>query len=236
MLEGPTVLGWDTWHELDERYAFGTVKAVLAVAAEWVESRPSRSIRSRISWSVRSCRPAWSWPEPTTPWRPSGRWSRRREPRVVDLSGPRPVAGVAWSTRLAPTREARRATRRSTQPWTVTAVARRFARQHSGEGDLERRPGDGADDERDVDFVVEAQGLRYGPKTSSTGNSRLRPRASIAGVRTVPRRRGGRWSGGIRPGPPRGRAGRPRGGSRPWRRSRRSGSAGDGRRVIGRVS
>jgi AcrR family transcriptional regulator len=34
MLEGPTVLGWDTWHELDERYAFGTVKAVLAVAAE----------------------------------------------------------------------------------------------------------------------------------------------------------------------------------------------------------
>ena len=34
MLEGPTVLGWDAWHELDERYAFGTVKAVLAVAAE----------------------------------------------------------------------------------------------------------------------------------------------------------------------------------------------------------
>ena len=24
MLDGPTVLGWDTWHELDERYAFGT--------------------------------------------------------------------------------------------------------------------------------------------------------------------------------------------------------------------
>jgi AcrR family transcriptional regulator len=34
MLEGPTVLGWDTWHELDERYAFGTVKFVLTVAAE----------------------------------------------------------------------------------------------------------------------------------------------------------------------------------------------------------
>jgi AcrR family transcriptional regulator len=34
MLEGPTVLGWDTWHELDERYAFGSLKAVLAVAAE----------------------------------------------------------------------------------------------------------------------------------------------------------------------------------------------------------
>jgi AcrR family transcriptional regulator len=33
MLDGPTVLGWDTWHELDERYAFGSIKAVLAVAA-----------------------------------------------------------------------------------------------------------------------------------------------------------------------------------------------------------
>jgi AcrR family transcriptional regulator len=34
MLDAPTVLGWDTWHELDERYAFGTIKAVLALAAE----------------------------------------------------------------------------------------------------------------------------------------------------------------------------------------------------------
>jgi AcrR family transcriptional regulator len=34
MLEGPTVLGWDTWHELDERYAFGTIKFVLTTAAE----------------------------------------------------------------------------------------------------------------------------------------------------------------------------------------------------------
>ena len=34
MLEGPTVLGWDTWHELDERYAFGTIKAVLTMAAD----------------------------------------------------------------------------------------------------------------------------------------------------------------------------------------------------------
>jgi AcrR family transcriptional regulator len=34
MLDGPTVLGWDAWHELDERYAFGTIKAVLTVAAE----------------------------------------------------------------------------------------------------------------------------------------------------------------------------------------------------------
>jgi AcrR family transcriptional regulator len=34
MLDGPTVLGWDTWHELDERYAFGTLKTVLTLAAE----------------------------------------------------------------------------------------------------------------------------------------------------------------------------------------------------------
>ena len=40
MLDGPTVLGWDTWHELDERYAFGTIKAVLAVAAEMGRDRP----------------------------------------------------------------------------------------------------------------------------------------------------------------------------------------------------
>jgi AcrR family transcriptional regulator len=34
MLDAPTVLGWDTWHELDERYAFGTIRGVLAVAAD----------------------------------------------------------------------------------------------------------------------------------------------------------------------------------------------------------
>ena len=34
MLDGPTVLGWDAWHELDERYAFGSIKGVLEVAAE----------------------------------------------------------------------------------------------------------------------------------------------------------------------------------------------------------
>ncbi len=34
MLDGPTVLGWDTWHELDERYAFGALKVVLTAAAE----------------------------------------------------------------------------------------------------------------------------------------------------------------------------------------------------------
>jgi AcrR family transcriptional regulator len=34
LLDGPMVLGWDTWHEIDERYAFGLIKAVLASAAE----------------------------------------------------------------------------------------------------------------------------------------------------------------------------------------------------------
>jgi AcrR family transcriptional regulator len=34
MLDGPTVLGWDLWHELDERYAFGTLRTVLTVAAD----------------------------------------------------------------------------------------------------------------------------------------------------------------------------------------------------------
>ncbi len=34
MLDGPNVLGWDTWHELDERYALGSLKTVLTVAAQ----------------------------------------------------------------------------------------------------------------------------------------------------------------------------------------------------------
>jgi AcrR family transcriptional regulator len=34
MLDGPTVLGWDTWHALDERYGFGAIKSVLALAAQ----------------------------------------------------------------------------------------------------------------------------------------------------------------------------------------------------------
>jgi AcrR family transcriptional regulator len=34
MLDGPTVLGWDAWHELDENYAFGSIKGLLAAAAE----------------------------------------------------------------------------------------------------------------------------------------------------------------------------------------------------------
>ena len=34
MIDGATVLGWDTWHALDERYGFGAIKGVLALAAE----------------------------------------------------------------------------------------------------------------------------------------------------------------------------------------------------------
>jgi AcrR family transcriptional regulator len=34
MIDGATVLGWDTWHALDERYGFGAIKAVLELAAE----------------------------------------------------------------------------------------------------------------------------------------------------------------------------------------------------------
>jgi AcrR family transcriptional regulator len=41
MLDGPTVLGWDLWHELDERYAFGTIKAVLTVAADTGRIEPA---------------------------------------------------------------------------------------------------------------------------------------------------------------------------------------------------
>ena len=41
MLDGPTVLGWDLWHELDERYAFGTIKTVLSVAADIGRIEPS---------------------------------------------------------------------------------------------------------------------------------------------------------------------------------------------------
>ena len=41
MLDGPTVLGWDLWHELDERYAFGTVKTVLTVAADMGRIEPA---------------------------------------------------------------------------------------------------------------------------------------------------------------------------------------------------
>ena len=41
MLDGPTVLGWDLWHELDERYAFGAIKALLIVAADMGRIEPA---------------------------------------------------------------------------------------------------------------------------------------------------------------------------------------------------
>jgi AcrR family transcriptional regulator len=41
MLDGPTVLGWDLWHQLDERYAFGTIKTVLTLAADMSRIEPA---------------------------------------------------------------------------------------------------------------------------------------------------------------------------------------------------
>jgi AcrR family transcriptional regulator len=34
MLDGPNVLGWDLWHDLDEQYGLGAIKAVLSLAVE----------------------------------------------------------------------------------------------------------------------------------------------------------------------------------------------------------
>jgi len=34
MLDGPNVLGWDVWHDLDEQYGLGGIKAVLGFAVE----------------------------------------------------------------------------------------------------------------------------------------------------------------------------------------------------------
>lgn len=42
MIEGPTVLGWEAWKEIDERYGFGLVKGSLegAMAAGVLKQRP----------------------------------------------------------------------------------------------------------------------------------------------------------------------------------------------------
>ena len=42
LLEGPTVLGWETWHEIDTRYAFGLVLAAIegGMAAGVIRSQP----------------------------------------------------------------------------------------------------------------------------------------------------------------------------------------------------
>ncbi len=34
LLDGPTVLGWDTWHEIDNRFAFGLLREFFANAAK----------------------------------------------------------------------------------------------------------------------------------------------------------------------------------------------------------
>ena len=226
MLEGPTVLGWDTWHELDERYAFGTIK-FRARHGSGVGSSRARGGRPacRTSCWGQSCRPAWSWPELTTrsrrrrPWSPPGASSSRRSER-------RSSSGVGIGEAVThPFGEARG----SPRPVDATMHRYRGGARLAGNaeqiGDLERRPGHGTDDERDVDLVVERrERCGTGPRPRGPGtHARLRPN------RLAPRRKDGRSSGGTRPAPLRGRADRPRGVRHPWRRSRRNASANDGR-------
>ena len=46
LLDGPTILGWETWKEIDERYGFGLVKASIeqAMDAGVLAKRPSEPI------------------------------------------------------------------------------------------------------------------------------------------------------------------------------------------------
>jgi AcrR family transcriptional regulator len=46
LLDGPTILGWETWKEIDERYGFGLVKASIeqAMDAGVLVKRPSEPI------------------------------------------------------------------------------------------------------------------------------------------------------------------------------------------------
>ncbi len=46
LLEGPTVLGWETWREIDERFGYGLTKASIdgAMAAGVLEKRPSEPL------------------------------------------------------------------------------------------------------------------------------------------------------------------------------------------------
>ena len=46
LLDGPTILGWETWKEIDERYGFGLVKASIeqAMEAGVLAKRPSEPI------------------------------------------------------------------------------------------------------------------------------------------------------------------------------------------------
>jgi AcrR family transcriptional regulator len=43
LLDGPTVLDWETWHEIDERYTFGLIQAALdeAVNRGLIERQPT---------------------------------------------------------------------------------------------------------------------------------------------------------------------------------------------------
>jgi AcrR family transcriptional regulator len=46
LIEGPTVLGWDTWREIDERYGYGLTKASIDNAMDKgvLEQRPSEPL------------------------------------------------------------------------------------------------------------------------------------------------------------------------------------------------
>ena len=46
LLDGPTVLGWEAWHEIEVRYAFGLVKGALdeAVAVGELERQPTEPL------------------------------------------------------------------------------------------------------------------------------------------------------------------------------------------------
>lgn len=46
LLDGPTILGWETWKEIDERYGFGLTKASIeqAMQAGVLKHRPSEPI------------------------------------------------------------------------------------------------------------------------------------------------------------------------------------------------
>lgn len=50
LLDGPTVLGWERWHEIDERYAFGLIKAALdgAVAAKLITRQPTEPLAHAV--------------------------------------------------------------------------------------------------------------------------------------------------------------------------------------------
>jgi AcrR family transcriptional regulator len=46
LLEGPSVLGWDTWHEIDEKYGYGIIKAGIdeSMAAGLLEQQSSETL------------------------------------------------------------------------------------------------------------------------------------------------------------------------------------------------